>query len=460
MLARPTRPVPFKVQMLNPSRRTARHSVALPPLAGYTRSQSDGVLRTSSQASPTASEMPLEMPLTSASESTLQPINADLLMSRIDMPNTYKRDHLTIWGGAEYMRQRPPIKSRYLTWLPDSGSEAAERSKLRRVEIVKRIMRESARIFQKADANGDGSLDFPEFCDLVKLQARLQRRAHALSDGPKPKGPTPIPSRQMLLDWFHLIDANHSGALSMTEFFAFSLREALAQEFEGEPNLAAFLSIWDTDNNQVLDKDEFDKVTTSLGFASITKELMEMCHVEPDGRSVKIESMTLALRQKAEDEEERHFFEVATQMAQRPVEVVSKRGRKIIDADRPLSRQKKKGGARGPTSGKKYAQLFPEMEAETSFSIVQALSKVDQDAQKSTFYDPKKAETQKKEDVGQALAILRSWMRRKVCAQSHSVLETQNTNAASAPLMRLRLTLANRACERWKSFSRGIRVAI
>ena len=197
----------------------------------------------------------------------------------------------------------------------------------------------------------------------------------------------------------------------MTEFFAFSLREALAQEFDGEPNLAAFLSLWDTDNNQVLDSDEFDKVTTSLGFSSITKELMEMCETEPDGRSIKIAKITEALKQKSEDEAAKPFFEVASQIAQRPVEVVSGKGRKIMESDRPLSREKKK--TRGPTSGKDYSQLFPEMDGETSFAITMSLSKIDQNAQKNVFYDPTLADTQKKEDVGQALSILRSWMRRK-----------------------------------------------
>jgi hypothetical protein len=84
-----------------------------------------------------------------------------------------------------------------------------------------------------------------------------------------------MPSREMMKDWFHLIDANHSGEVSMTEFFGFSLREALKAADSEAPNLLAFLSIWDTNKDDELDIVELEKVTTALGFAAITKELSE-----------------------------------------------------------------------------------------------------------------------------------------------------------------------------------------
>ena len=39
-------------------------------------------------------------------------------------------------------------------------------------------------MFNKADRDGDGQLDFLEFYDLVQLQARLRRRAALLKMGP------------------------------------------------------------------------------------------------------------------------------------------------------------------------------------------------------------------------------------------------------------------------------------
>ena len=88
-----------------------------------------------------------------------------------------------------------------------------------------------------ADANSDGTLDFDEFCELVKLQARLQRRAYLLTDRPAPKKVAPMPSREMLRDWFHMIDTDHSGSLSLTEYFAFSLREALSRSAAGASDI-------------------------------------------------------------------------------------------------------------------------------------------------------------------------------------------------------------------------------
>ena len=50
-----------------------------------------------------------------------------------------------------------------MDFLPKEGDEAAERNRLRRVEAVRKMMKESARIFKRADANGDGQLDFEEY---------------------------------------------------------------------------------------------------------------------------------------------------------------------------------------------------------------------------------------------------------------------------------------------------------
>ena len=79
----------------------------------------------------------------------------------------------------------------------------------------------------------------------------------------------------MLRDWFHMIDFDHSGQLSMTEFFGFSLREALARSMQTD-GLVAFLQIWDMNSDNKLDAEEFSRVTSALGFASITKDLMEL----------------------------------------------------------------------------------------------------------------------------------------------------------------------------------------
>lgn len=117
-----------------------------------------------------------------------------------------------------------------------------------------------------------------------------------------------MPSREMMKDWFHLIDANHSGEVSMTEFFGFSLREALKAADSEAPNLLAFLSIWDTNKDDELDIVELEKVTTALGFAAITKELLENCDTVKDGTAIKIAQVTAALQDKAIQGESKPFF--------------------------------------------------------------------------------------------------------------------------------------------------------
>ena len=88
------------------------------------------------------------------------------------------------------------------------------------------------------------------------------------------------------------------------------------------------------------------------------------------------------------------------------------------ESTRPSSHQKKKA-TRGPTSGKSSTALYPQMDPETHLAITTALGHVDQEAKRSTFYDPTAEETRKAEDVGQALSMLRSWMRLEVSDCQH-----------------------------------------
>ena len=282
------------------------------------------------------------------------------------------------------------------------GPEAAERNRLRKVESVRKLMRDNARIFSKADADGDGKLTFLEFCELIKLQAKLQRRAHILK-GKAPAKPgdlPPMPSRTMLRDWFHMIDFDHSGQLSMTEFFGFSLREALARSMQAD-GLVAFLQIWDMNSDNKLDAEEFSRVTSALGFASITKDLMELCEVDEDG-SVPITRITKALHHKVEGEDAEEFLHEASTIAQRPIEALWKQvGNK---PNKKATRVK----TRGPMTSR---GVTPKMDSATRFTIVNALNRVDLSARKSAFYDPREAEVVKNENVEPALAMLRSWLR-------------------------------------------------
>ena len=71
---------------------------------------------------------------------------------------------------------------------------------------------------------------------------------------------------------FHLCDADNDGNVSFTEFFAFSLREALARALDGHGVLQDFLSLWDKDAHQALSVSEFRNVAKDLGFTKVSTE--------------------------------------------------------------------------------------------------------------------------------------------------------------------------------------------
>lgn len=280
-LATPAKPVPLAATLLNPERRPC-------PLVGL---------------------------VSSSSYSDLVPIRPSISLPELPTrtlpkrtPAGYNRMCPVVYGGLDYQRDRKPTKSRFRTLEPHGDDE---RVRYRKMENLKKMMRESARMFAKADANGDGMLDFNEFADMVKLQARLQRRAHLLSGKPVPEKQRPMPSSELLRDWFNLIDFNHSGSLSMTEYFAFSLREALARCTDGHATITAFLAVWEANETSYLDRDEFMKVCKALGFSAITDELMAMAEKRGDNegkvaKNVSISDITSVVRKKANNSDVSH----------------------------------------------------------------------------------------------------------------------------------------------------------
>ena len=82
--------------------------------------------------------------------------------------SAYKRANHRIYGGLEYMQKRPQVKPRYLDFqygdmdADDIADRAKVLAKLRKVHELQALVRESSRLFQKADANGDGADDIIE----------------------------------------------------------------------------------------------------------------------------------------------------------------------------------------------------------------------------------------------------------------------------------------------------------
>ena len=92
-------------------------------------------------------------------------------------------------------------------------------------------MRRSAAIFSSADENNDGCLDFPEFVTMV---ARLQAGGGRQFE-PWMREAWLREYDGELREWFDAVDIDHSGSISMTEWFAFSLREARHQGLARQP---------------------------------------------------------------------------------------------------------------------------------------------------------------------------------------------------------------------------------
>jgi hypothetical protein len=149
-LARPVRKIPYKLQLLNPERRMPRSPrMTLPPLL-----ESTSLGNLSSMSGFSASSVG-SMHASASLPMILHRVDAEVLRSRYDDPKFYRRDHLTIWGGADYqlhLKKKIKVKSKYLSFLPEQNVDAAERARQRKLESVKKLMRESARIFQKAGA--------------------------------------------------------------------------------------------------------------------------------------------------------------------------------------------------------------------------------------------------------------------------------------------------------------------
>ncbi len=112
---------------------------------------------------------------------------------------------------------------------------------------------------------------------------KLRRGIYHASASPPPRLALPVPSREMVIDWFNLCDTDHDGTVSFTEFFAFSLREALARSRDGSGVLRDFLNLWDHDIDQALDVTEFGEVARALGFESVTEDLLKLADTNGDG---------------------------------------------------------------------------------------------------------------------------------------------------------------------------------
>lgn len=182
---------------------------------------------------------------------------------------TAKRDDALSTSFGFFHNRHPPgrirgragvVRSKYL------ASCAREQHEAHRRGGTAAYARDNAMIFEAADADFDGQLSCDEFMAMV--EAKMPR-----GDG------RPWPERK-LREWFHELDTNDNGSLTMTEFFLFALREAVLHE---GAHLSSMLARYDQDGDHSLDARELRTFAAELGFGTVADELLEKLDEDGSG---------------------------------------------------------------------------------------------------------------------------------------------------------------------------------
>lgn len=176
---------------------------------------------------------------------------------------SYTRVFPQQYGGLSYMITRPPAKARYLDFRKKSKRYANRDGFKTAVEAG---VRNNAMEFEAADKNMDQHLDFDEFKGLVRSRMSKERSR----------------SEAQLMAWYKALDTDGDGVLSMSEFFAFSLRESFLRANTGQP-MEEFFKHWDSGGDSKLDRDEFTKLAERVGFGGVADELLAACDTDGSG---------------------------------------------------------------------------------------------------------------------------------------------------------------------------------
>ena len=113
-------------------------------------------------------------------------------------------------------------------------------------------MRQNAMERDAADNDGDGKLDFAEFCQFIRDREEGEHKEADLEKR------------------FAALDGDRSGKVDMSEYLLFSLKDALARSSDRVIDL---FKKWDEDNSGKIDKREFCHAVRALGFREISNDV-------------------------------------------------------------------------------------------------------------------------------------------------------------------------------------------
>ena len=116
--------------------------------------------------------------------------------------------------------------------------------------------------FAAGDANCDGLLTYEEFVAALPSSVRSKRK--------------PIEFRQ----WFGMLDKDHSGSVTMSEFFEWSLSTASIALGSGAKRV---FRRFDEDKSGALDLNEFSRAAASFGFAECASAFFAELDTQSDG---------------------------------------------------------------------------------------------------------------------------------------------------------------------------------